>query len=208
MSARAECPVIEKKLPKEVVEEVFKTIRCVSKGDDEPTFIFHPKNYVDGYMWNAQEGKIKSCDLDDIDRRFLLGESIFKLTRFIAYHDYAGYHGLFKPDLEEVINLIYDWWVKEGKPQRLYVRTRPYPDNTIAAYNSQLDRHYGQTWVWYETEPLTTHVMSQEPVITSIPRQRPEGEDTPKKESSGKRVKVESTDPTSAEDRDRSHGFE
>ena len=105
------------------------------------------ENMTNAYTWALKDKEDK--EKDELDLQFLAGKDV---VRGVVYgmHNHGGYHGMFKPDLTEVYNLLHrNAFQNPSKFKRLYVNTAPFPGcGGGEAYNVKLDMHYGKTtWV-------------------------------------------------------------
>lgn len=109
------------------------------------------------YLWDFKNKSEE--DFDEIDKEFLKSEQnndndpkyVFTKHEFYGLHTYGGFHGFFRPDLNEVINLISNT-VKEAdldEIERIYVTTDMYPSAQVnECYDSKTDRHKAKTTVY------------------------------------------------------------
>jgi len=143
-----EVTLIQKYLGDVVLANLFRMLRGVTPENH----IFIPRCLGDAYMWKPNI--IRSEHMDDFDKSFLNHREEWQTKTFLGYHTLGGYHGFFRPDLEEVIHLICDWWKEHPRVKRLYVRTSSYPDeeDCMRGYLDKPRRHAGQTKVWFHTE--------------------------------------------------------
>jgi len=139
-------------LPQAKLDEMFGVIYGFTKTGD---YLFKAKNMKDAYMWQDAHTPIeyKSATEDEklLLQKFILErDDAFHTASFLAWHDYCGYWELFKPSLDDVINLLYAWWENKGKPRPIIVQTLFYPSNDVAAcFDSKRGRHRGRTTVWW-----------------------------------------------------------
>lgn len=102
-------------------------------------------NLKDSYLWK----KIAKGNKDELDKQFEVDRSSFIRIPLYGLHTYGGYYAFFRPDLEEVINLIdqsNDSRLKLENVERVYVTTEAHPsDNIRYCYDSKADRHRGET---------------------------------------------------------------
>lgn len=127
--------------------EVAKAMTCYNRAGT----LFRPPGFTMAYLWAAEEYAIKLQDNDEFEALFLSEkkEQTFQSKNFYGWHDYGGYWGLFKPTLQEVINLIYDWWLLT-KPVKFFVTTRCFPSMDVnACFCPKRDKHCGETIVWW-----------------------------------------------------------
>ena len=115
------------------------TVRMIVKIND----------FKQGYLYSAKDDTIK----DEIDDNFINNyenynkmnnDSKVKKMEFYGLHTYGGYRLFFRPDLNEVINLLSTKVsIKElNNVQRIYVTTEPHPsDNINDCYDSETDTH-------------------------------------------------------------------
>jgi len=132
---------------KERIQNIFSSITCVS----EDWNIFTPIDATNAFMWTDENRYKPRSEWTEDDKEFLLPDRnvLFSKQDFIGWHEYAGYWGLFKPSLNEVIAQIYDFWISIGQP-KIYLRTQCYPSRHInACYNPVRDQHHGRTEIWW-----------------------------------------------------------
>jgi hypothetical protein len=97
------------------------------------------------------------ADFDEVDKGFINNDAQFNAEyttekhEFYGLHTYGGFRGFFRPDLNEVINLI-SRTIEEGELdniERIYVTTEPYPSNNInECFDSKADRHRAKTTIY------------------------------------------------------------
>ena len=105
-------------------------------------------NLNNAYLFDFQSKSEE--DYDDIDREFLGEQDSYMFTEYEDYglHTYGGYYGFFRPDLNEVINLISRQIKQEDLSDiiRIYVTTDAHPsDNIKDCYDSETDKHRAKT---------------------------------------------------------------
>lgn len=153
---------LEPHLPKEKVQEMFNVIYGLTEEDCK---LFKPHNYKDAYMYSDAHTVLQYDQASESERAlmssfYLLRDRKFQTNSFLAWHSYGRCWTLFKPDLSEVIYLLYAWWEEHGKPQPLIVQTICYPSND-SCYNETLDRHCGKTTIWWPIIVDTTQSASK-----------------------------------------------
>ena len=143
--------ICDGKLAQSDVHAMFHVLIGVAKDDgSKEASLFRANNLSGAYMWSDQHSVIDSKDLTESDKKFLASRESFQTELFYGMHAYGGYWQFFRPDLNEVINLIHDWWVRVDKPSHVYVQTRPWPNyNARESYSVELDRHRAVTQVWW-----------------------------------------------------------
>jgi len=110
-------------------------------------------NLNNAYLYDFENKKQE--DYDDIDKEFMnesdQNDHIFTEYMFYGLHTYGGYHGFFRPDLNEVINLI-SKVVKKGDLKdiiRIYITTEAHPsDNINDCYDREADKHKAKTTIY------------------------------------------------------------
>ena len=129
--------------PRSMTVDEYNADKIVS----DPTFhvVVKTADLSCAYTWDKKPVETK----DAVDELLERDRSSFKRVALYGLHTYGGYHGFFRPDLEEVINLI----AGSGHPalafdrvSRVYVNTEPHPDGHVGlCYDAQVDRHRAET---------------------------------------------------------------
>lgn len=120
-------------------------------------FIIKKQDIQSSYLYNYEKKIINDNDLDESDKSFLSSVSdttLLEKHTFYGLHTYDGHWGFFRPELEEVINLIHPWWsALSVKPSIVYITTEPHPSHDLSeSYDKKSDRHRAVTTIWI---PLT-----------------------------------------------------
>jgi len=109
------------------------------------------------YMWHAESTRLGENELTPEDKQFIKyseqDKNKFIKKEFLAYHACPGYHGFFRPDLNEVIHLIRTKIVPNAlrKISRIYVTTEMYPsDKVYECYDRKKDMHKAKTTIFYK----------------------------------------------------------
>lgn len=105
----------------------------------------------EAYMWHfTNEEEMK---LDEIDKLLLKSntkdlDDSFERHELYGLHTYGGYYGFFRPDMNEVINLVSSIVPIEciDEIDRIYVTTEPHPNSNVHnCFDYKQDRHRAQT---------------------------------------------------------------
>lgn len=100
-----------------------------------------------GYLYGSDKKNV----LDEIDKAFVAETIPCEKLEFYGLHTYGGYHGFFRPDLDEVMTLISPIITDERLKtiERVYVTTEPHPsDEGSECYDLEHDRHKAKTTVY------------------------------------------------------------
>ena len=101
-----------------------------------------------GYLYSAND--LPEAEHDSKDKEFLTNYKTMEKRTFYGLHTYGGYHGFFRPDLDEVMTLIgLDLNQDLDRIDRIYVTTDMHPSEKVGeCYDSVLDRHKAVTTVY------------------------------------------------------------
>lgn len=106
------------------------------------------KDIQTAYLW----GDAKKPDAyDELDKKLIAACDPLKPDgSFLGLHTYGGYHGFFRPSLDEIIPMLIKSGVKiDASVARIYVTTEPWPnDKASQCYDGVLDRHRAITMWW------------------------------------------------------------
>jgi hypothetical protein len=109
----------------------------------------HNPGISDAYMWKDPK---KPSEWDEIDKELVATRDPLKPDgSCLGHHTYGGYHGFFRPSLDEVIPLMIKAGVKFADPtlKRIYVNTEPFPsDRPGDCYDNKANRHRALTMWW------------------------------------------------------------
>jgi hypothetical protein len=94
--------------------------------------------------YNFGDGRLVTT-YDSIDKDFLINKAQFEYKDLKGWHDYGGYHGLYKPSLKEeaeilLQNVKFDQIIKY---ERIYVR----PMSCV--FSEKEDKHWGTTRFYF-----------------------------------------------------------
>lgn len=100
-----------------------------------------------GYLYENIHRELQ----DKFDHEFVTGVGVWKRMKFFALHAHGGYHGFFRPDLDEVISIIHDKLPPVETIACAFVTTTAHPDGNVTRYYDQhADRHRAKTTVYYK----------------------------------------------------------
>lgn len=102
---------------------------------------------IEGYLYGFEE--LDKSEQIDLDLTFNTDPTT-EIKKIYALHDYGGYYGFFRPDLNEVIHLLaLQIPVTDlDKYEHIYVTTEAHPSDKISeAYDNEKDKHRACTTV-------------------------------------------------------------
>jgi hypothetical protein len=146
MSANQDYVLIEKTLSSEKLDSIYKKLRVYKRNDQTVTVVEKTTELDCAYLWDPKELGEK----DALDLQFEKTPEDFNSVSLYGLHTYGGYYVFFRPDLEEVCNLIDSEFTKlQGsenfmldKISRIYVTTNVIGDGNIGiCYDNKHDRH-------------------------------------------------------------------
>lgn len=101
----------------------------------------------------------------DLDRAFVQDPDSFEKQHFYGLHAYGGYHGCFKPDLKEVIDLVHTQ-VMATKATRVFVTTELWPVNNINfCFDAKADMHRARTTIYTQRPQGAAKRTAEEQVV-------------------------------------------
>lgn len=140
---------IDHEIPSSHLAKYFAKLIPFKIDSNKKRYLVPKSNLYNAYLWTDKP--ISDDDLTDLDKKFIADpDSLPNSEKLViyGYHDHNGYHGFFKPDLNEVIHFLNTKIQVEDLDNidKIYVTTDTHPTgHPFLCYNDKLDKHRGMT---------------------------------------------------------------